>query len=62
MTIICIAIALACARSALVLLMPARTAWDCAPRSELLHVGYNLFLVRTYRTGDLGQTSPIARG
>ena len=26
------------------------------------HVGYNLFLVRTYRAGDLGQTYPIVRG
>jgi drug/metabolite transporter (DMT)-like permease len=30
--------------------------------SALLHTGYNLFLVRTYRSGDLGQTYPIARG
>jgi hypothetical protein len=30
--------------------------------SALLHVGYNLFLVRSYRAGELGQTYPIARG
>jgi uncharacterized membrane protein len=30
--------------------------------SGMLHVGYNLFLVRSYRTGDLSQVYPIARG
>ncbi|HUR43660.1 MAG TPA: EamA family transporter [Aestuariivirga sp.] len=30
--------------------------------SGLLHLGYNLFLVRSYRTGDLSQVYPIARG
>jgi drug/metabolite transporter (DMT)-like permease len=28
----------------------------------VLHVGYNLFLVRSYRVGDLGQIYPISRG
>ena len=42
--------------------MPARASWECAILSALFHVGYNLFLVRTYRVGDLGQTYPIARG
>jgi drug/metabolite transporter (DMT)-like permease len=27
-----------------------------------LHLGYNLFLARSYRTGDLSQVYPIARG
>ena len=62
MTVMCLAIALACAGLALVVPMPAQAAWGCAVLSALLHVGYNLFLVRTYRTGDLGQTYPIARG
>ena len=30
--------------------------------SGLLHVGYNMFLARSYRTGDLSQVYPIARG
>ncbi len=30
--------------------------------SGLIHIAYNLFLIRTYRSGDLGQTYPIARG
>ena len=62
MTVMCMAIALACAGLALVVTVPARTSWACAIASALLHVGYNLFLVRTYRSGDLGQTYPISRG
>jgi drug/metabolite transporter (DMT)-like permease len=30
--------------------------------SGLLHTGYNMFLARSYRTGDLSQVYPIARG
>jgi drug/metabolite transporter (DMT)-like permease len=30
--------------------------------SGILHTGYNLFLARSYRTGDMGQVYPIARG
>jgi drug/metabolite transporter (DMT)-like permease len=61
-TMMCIAIALVCGGLALVLPMPARVSWGYAILSALFHVGYNLFLVRTYRSGDLGQTYPIARG
>ena len=42
--------------------MPAKASWGYAALSAVLHVGYNLFLVRTYRHGDLGQTYPISRG
>lgn len=62
MTMMCIAIALACAGLALFVPTPARASWGCVILSALLHVGYNLCLVRTYRTGDFGQTYPIARG
>lgn len=62
MTIMCIAIALVCALMAPFVPVPATASWACVALSALLHVGYNLFLVRTYRTGDLGQTYPIARG
>lgn len=41
---------------------PAIESWGYAVLSGLLHVGYNLFLVRSYRVGDLGQVYPIARG
>ena len=42
--------------------------WPSAPSipyavtSGLLHLGYFLFLARSYRTGDLSQVYPIARG
>lgn len=62
MTMMCIVIALACGGLALVVPMPARASWGCAVLSAVFHVGYNLCLVRTYRSGDLGQTYPIARG
>jgi drug/metabolite transporter (DMT)-like permease len=62
MTIMCIAIALACAALVPLLPMPARASWGYAALSAVLHVGYNLFLVRTYEHGDLGQTYPISRG
>jgi drug/metabolite transporter (DMT)-like permease len=62
MTVMCIAIAIVCACAAPFVPGPARASWGYALLSALLHVGYNLFLVRTYRSGDLGQTYPIARG
>lgn len=42
--------------------VPATESCSCVAFSALLHVGYNLFLVRTYREGDPGQTYPISRG
>ena len=33
-----------------------------AVASGVLHLGYNLFLVQSYRTADLSQVYPIARG
>ncbi|MET0744870.1 MAG: EamA family transporter [Microvirga sp.] len=62
MTTMCIAIALVCVCLVPVVSMPARASWGYVVVSALLHIGYNLFLVRTYRSGDLGQTYPIARG
>ncbi len=62
MTIMCVAIAIICAATAPFVSMPAPASWGYAILSALLHVGYNLFLVRAYRSGDLGQTYPIARG
>jgi drug/metabolite transporter (DMT)-like permease len=61
-TTMCIGIAVVCAVLATVVPVPARASWPYAVLSALLHVGYNLFLVRTYRSGDLGQTYPISRG
>ncbi len=62
MTIMCLTIALTCAVTALFLPPPARASWTYALLSALLHVGYNLCLVRSYQSGELGQTYPIARG
>lgn len=42
--------------------LPNAAAWPWLIASALLHIGYNLFLARAYRSGDLGQVYPIARG
>lgn len=62
MTIMCVAIAIVCAIAAVFMVPPASESWGYALLSALLHVGYNLFLVRSYRVGDLGQIYPISRG
>lgn len=62
MTIMCVAVAIVSLAGALFMDAPAPESWPYAVLSALLHVGYNLFLVRTYRSGDLGQTYPISRG
>ncbi|MEJ8324799.1 DMT family transporter [Kosakonia sacchari] len=62
MTIMCATIALTCVAAAPFLPLPAYASWKYALLSALLHVGYNLCLVRSYQSGDLGQTYPIARG
>ncbi|WP_224038613.1 EamA family transporter [Paraburkholderia unamae] len=62
MTIMCVAVAAASGVIAPFLGFPARASWFYAVLSAVLHVGYNLFLVRSYQVGDLGQTYPIARG
>ena len=41
---------------------PVPAAWPWLLASVALHIGYNIFLVRAYRFGDLGQVYPIARG
>jgi drug/metabolite transporter (DMT)-like permease len=33
-----------------------------ATASGVIHLGYNLFLARSYRTGELSQVYPVARG
>ncbi|WP_086874209.1 DMT family transporter [Kosakonia pseudosacchari] len=62
MTIMCATIALTCIVVAPFLPLPAYASWKYALLSAVLHVGYNLCLVRSYQSGDLGQTYPIARG
>lgn len=41
---------------------PSAQSVPFAVSSGLLHLGYFLFLARSYRTGDLSQVYPIARG
>jgi drug/metabolite transporter (DMT)-like permease len=62
MTIMAIATAGVCGVAAFLVPVPAVGSWGYAALSALLHVGYNLFLIRTYRSGDLGQAYPISRG
>ncbi len=62
MTIMCVAVAFASIALALFLEVPAQASWFYAALSAVLHVGYNLFLIRSYKVGDLGQTYPISRG
>lgn len=42
--------------------VPIAAAWPWLLVSCVLHTGYKLFLIQAYRTGDLGQVYPIARG
>ncbi|MDR5781688.1 EamA family transporter [Caballeronia sp. LZ065] len=42
--------------------LPASAAWPYVIASGLVHVVYNVSLVRSYRRGDLAQAYPIARG
>lgn len=62
MTVMSAAVAVACGLLTPLVPVPAPASWGCVLASAVIHVGYNLFLVRTYRSGDLGQTYPIARG
>jgi drug/metabolite transporter (DMT)-like permease len=41
---------------------PGHHVWPFALASGVLHLGYNLFLVRAYRHADLSVVYPIARG
>ncbi len=45
-----------------VFIRPSAASLPYALASGVLYLGYNLFLVRSYRTGDLSQVYPIARG
>lgn len=42
--------------------LPSAASLPLVVASGLLHILYNALLVLTYRSGDLGQTYPIARG
>jgi len=42
--------------------MPAPPAWPWLAASAIIHLLYFAALIESYRTGDLGQVYPIARG
>jgi drug/metabolite transporter (DMT)-like permease len=42
--------------------VPASAAWPWLLASVVIHLVYFAFLIESYRTGDLGQVYPIARG
>ena len=42
--------------------MPASAAWPWLLASVVIHLVYFASLIESYRTGDLGQVYPIARG
>ncbi|VFQ42942.1 DMT family transporter [Desulfoluna butyratoxydans] len=42
--------------------LPSLDAWPYLVAGALLHVGYQLFLLASYRIGDLSQVYPLARG
>src|ERR671939_329730 len=41
---------------------PARASWPLLATSALLHSGYNVLLLNSYRLGDFNQMYPLARG
>nr|WP_206326778.1 EamA family transporter [Streptomyces sp. S3(2020)] len=42
--------------------LPTAAAWPFLITSVVLHVGYQVALIRSFRLGDFGQVYPIARG
>ena len=42
--------------------LPSPASTPCVFASGLIHLIYNALLVRMYRSGDLGETYPVARG
>jgi drug/metabolite transporter (DMT)-like permease len=42
--------------------LPAAAAWPWLAASIVLHLGYYIGLTEAYRSGDMGQVYPIARG
>jgi len=42
--------------------LPAPQSWPYLAAGTLLHLGYQFFLLNSYRIGDLTQVYPIARG
>jgi drug/metabolite transporter (DMT)-like permease len=62
MTLMSIAIAAVATLVVLFTPWPAHAAWPYIVASGLVHIVYNMSLVRAYRRSDLAQAYPIARG
>ncbi|WP_158745318.1 EamA family transporter [Acidisphaera sp. L21] len=62
MTLMMVAITVVTAFALPFLPWPNAASWPYIIASAVIHVGYNLSLVRTYRSGDLGQSYPVSRG
>jgi len=62
MTLMMMAVTAVTGVAALFVPWPNAASWPYVIASAVIHTGYNLSLVRTYRSGDLGQTYPISRG
>ena len=62
MTLMMIAVACTTAIALVFVPWPNGASWPYVIASAIIHTGYNLSLVRTYRSGDLGQTYPVSRG
>lgn len=62
MTLMMIAVTCATAVTLVFVPWPNAASWPYVLASAIIHTGYNLSLVRTYRSGDLGQTYPVSRG
>ena len=62
MTWMSICIAVLSAAAIVFLPLPAPAAWPFILASGVVHIVYNMSLIRAYRSGELGETYPIARG
>ena len=62
MTLMMIAVMCVSAAALAFVPLPKSASWPYVMASAAIHSGYNLSLVRTYRSGDLGQTYPVSRG
>jgi drug/metabolite transporter (DMT)-like permease len=61
-TLIGVAVTVGAAVIVLLSPLPASASWPYLAGSVVLHVAYNLLLMRSYRLGEFGQVYPIARG
>jgi drug/metabolite transporter (DMT)-like permease len=61
-TVMSFTAALTCIPAVVLLPLPLLRAWPYVAVSGVVHIIYNLLLIRQYRQGDFGHTYPVARG